>query len=67
MKNSRISGFQWAMMVFVFFVITMALSIILRDFQASIELKDLFFDIKDLAPFIASLVCILVFKYKKNN
>ena len=42
MKNSRISGFQWAMMVFVFFVITMALAVILRDFQVSIELNDLF-------------------------
>lgn len=67
MKNSRISGFQWAMMVFVFFVITMALSIILRDFQASIGVKRFVFDIKDLAPFIASLVCILVFKYKKEQ
>lgn len=66
MKNSRISGFQWAMMVFVFFVITMALSIILRDFQASIGVKRFVFDIKDLAPFIASLVCILVFKYKRT-
>lgn len=67
MKNSRISGFQWAMMVFVFFVITMALAIILRDFQASIGVKRFVFDIKDLAPFIASLVCILVFKYKKEQ
>ncbi|MFW3517294.1 CPBP family intramembrane glutamic endopeptidase [Staphylococcus caprae] len=67
MKNSRISGFQWAMMVFVFFVITMALAVILRDFQVSIGVKRFVFDIKDLAPLIASIVCILVFKYKKEQ
>lgn len=67
MKNSRISGFQWAMTVFVFFVITMTLTIVLRDFQTSIGVKRFVFDIKDLAPFIASIVCILVFKYKKEQ
>ncbi|PAJ26731.1 hypothetical protein APW32_12625 [Staphylococcus aureus] len=36
MKNNKISGFQWAMTIFVFFVITMALSIMLRDFQSII-------------------------------
>ena len=67
MKNSRFSGFQWAMMVFVFFVITMALSVILRDFQATIGVKRFVFSIKDLAPFIAAIVCILVFKHRKEQ
>lgn len=67
MKNSRFSGFQWAMMVFVFFVITMALSVILRDFQATIGVKRFVFSIKDLAPFIAAIVCILIFKHRKEQ
>ncbi|RQN32563.1 CPBP family intramembrane metalloprotease domain-containing protein, partial [Paraburkholderia tropica] len=67
MKNSRFSGFQWAMMVFVFFVITMALSVILRDFQATIGVKRFVFSINDLAPFIAAIVCILVFKHRKEQ
>ena len=66
-ENSRFSGFQWAMMVFVFFVITMALSVILRDFQATIGVKRFVFSIKDLAPFIAAIVCILVFKHRKEQ
>lgn len=67
MRNTRISGFQWAMMVFVFFVITMVLSIILRDFQTSIGVKRFVFDIKNLAPIIAAIVCILIFKYRKEQ
>ncbi len=67
MKNSRFSGFQWAMMVFVFFVITMTLSVILRDFQATIGVKRFVFSIKDLAPFIAAIVCILIFKHRKEQ
>ena len=46
------------------FVITMALSVILRDFQATIGVKRFVFSIKDLAPFIAAIVCILVFKHR---
>lgn len=49
------------------FVITMALSVILRDFQATIGVKRFVFSIKDLARFIAAIVCILVFKHRKEQ
>ncbi|EMV0224335.1 CPBP family intramembrane metalloprotease SdpC [Staphylococcus aureus] len=65
MKNNKISGFQWAMTIFVFFVITMALSIMLRDFQSVIGVKHFIFEVTDLALLIAAIICILVFKYKK--
>ncbi|HCY5832893.1 TPA: CPBP family intramembrane metalloprotease SdpC [Staphylococcus aureus] len=65
MKNNKISGFQWAMTIFVFFVITMALSIMLRDFQSVIGVKHFIFEVTDLAPLIAAIICTLVFKYKK--
>lgn len=65
MKNNKISGFQWAMTIFVFFVITMALSIMLKDFQSVIGVKHFIFEVTDLAPLIAAIICILVFKYKK--
>ncbi|MBJ7883973.1 CPBP family intramembrane metalloprotease [Bacillaceae bacterium HSR45] len=67
MKNNRISGFQWAMTIFVFFVVTMALFVILRDFQAAIGVKRFVFDITDLSPFIAAIICLLVFKHKKEQ
>ncbi|HGO2043659.1 TPA: CPBP family intramembrane glutamic endopeptidase SdpC [Staphylococcus aureus] len=53
------------MTIFVFFVITMALSIMLRDFQSVIGVKHFIFEVTDLAPLIAAIICILVFKYKK--
>lgn len=65
MKKNKISGFQWAMTIFVFFIITMALSIMLRDFQSVIGVKHFIFEVTDLAPLIAAIICILVFKYKK--
>ncbi|HCZ7489063.1 TPA: CPBP family intramembrane metalloprotease SdpC [Staphylococcus aureus] len=65
MKKNKISGFQWAMTIFVFFVITMALSIMLRDSQSVIGVKHFIFEVTDLAPLIAAIICILVFKYKK--
>lgn len=65
MKNNKISGFQWALTIFVFFVITMALSIMLRDFQSKIGVKHFIFEVTDLAPLIAAIICIIVFKYKK--
>ncbi|HDP1844917.1 TPA: CPBP family intramembrane metalloprotease, partial [Staphylococcus aureus] len=65
MKNNKISGFQWAMTIFVFFVITMALSIMLRDFQSVIGFKHFIFEVTDLAPLIAAIICIVIFKYKK--
>ena len=58
MKTNRISGFQWALTIFVFFVVTMALSLILRDFQASVGIKRFVFDITDLAPFIELFVLL---------
>lgn len=67
MKNNRISGFQWALTIFVFFVVTMALFIILRDFQAALGVKRFVFDITDLSPFIAAIICLLVFKHKKEQ
>ena len=67
MKTKRISGFQWALTIFVFFVVTMALSLILRDFQASVGIKRFVFDITDLAPFIAAIVCIIAFKDKRTQ
>ncbi|HFN8947533.1 TPA: CPBP family intramembrane glutamic endopeptidase SdpC [Staphylococcus aureus] len=65
MKNNKISGFQWAMTIFAFFVITMALSIMLRDFQSVIGVKHFIFEVTDLAPLIAAIICIVIFKYKK--
>lgn len=65
MKNNKISGFQWAMTIFVFFVITMALFIMLRDFQSVIGVKHFIFEVTDLAPLIAAIICIVIFKYKK--
>lgn len=65
MKNNKISGFQWAMTIFVFFVITMALSIMLRDFQSVIGVKHFIFEVTDLASLIAAIICIVIFKYKK--
>ncbi|GBZ87860.1 CPBP family intramembrane glutamic endopeptidase SdpC [Staphylococcus aureus] len=65
MKNNKISGFQWAMTIFVFFIITMALSIMLRDFQSVIGVKHFIFEVTDLAPLIAAIICIVIFKYKK--
>ncbi|HGN7194598.1 TPA: CPBP family intramembrane glutamic endopeptidase SdpC [Staphylococcus aureus] len=65
MKNNKISGFQWVMTIFVFFVITMALSIMLRDFQSVIGVKHFIFEVTDLAPLIAAIICIVIFKYKK--
>ncbi|UDI77644.1 CPBP family intramembrane metalloprotease [Staphylococcus taiwanensis] len=67
MKTNRISGFQWALTIFVFFVVTMACSLILRDFQASVGIKRFVFDLTDLSPFIAAVVCILAFKDKRTQ
>ena len=67
MKTKRISGFQWALTIFVFFVVTMALSLILRDFQASIGIKRFVFSINNLAPFIAAIICIIAFKNKRTK
>ncbi|MGV3057873.1 CPBP family intramembrane glutamate endopeptidase, partial [Staphylococcus epidermidis] len=54
-------------MVFVFFVITMAVSVILSDFQATSGVKRFVVSIKDLAPFMAAIVFILVFTHRKEK
>lgn len=64
MNTKRIPGFQWAMMIFIFFIIAYAAPIILKDFQDTISLKTFVFDISSLAPFIAAIICLLVFKHR---
>lgn len=67
MKNNRISGFQWALTIFVFFIVTAVLTLVLRDYQAAIGIKRFVFDISRVAPFIAALICIIAFKNKKEQ
>ncbi len=64
MNTKRIPGFQWAMMIFIFFIIAYAAPIILKDFQGTISLKTFVFDISSFAPFIAAIICLLVFKHR---
>ena len=65
MDNKRISKFQWAMMIFVFIVIAqLLLPIILKDLQGSTPFKTFVFDLSYLAPFVAAIFCILVFKHR---
>src|SRR5699024_6556174 len=65
MNKQRISGFQWAIMIFIFFIIAYAAPIILKDLQSTISLKTFVFDLSAIAPFIASLICIIVFSNRK--
>ncbi|GEP85681.1 Lysostaphin resistance protein A, lyrA [Staphylococcus piscifermentans] len=65
MNMKRISGFQWAMTIFVFFVLAFAFPLILKDFQTAVPFKRFVFDMSTLAPFIAAIICILVFKNKR--
>ena len=58
MNNKRIPGFQWAMIVFLFFIIAYVLPIILKDFQGSLPYKSFVFDITAIAPFIGALFCL---------
>lgn len=67
MKNNRISGFQWALTIFVFFIVTMALTLILRDYQPMFGVKPFLFDASRLAPFISAVICILIFKISVPN
>ena len=67
MKTNRISGFQWALTIFVFFVVTMALSLILRDFQASVGIKRFVFDITDLYRLSQQLFVLLHLKINVLN
>ncbi|KIX91164.1 hypothetical protein TP70_04270 [Staphylococcus microti] len=67
MKQSRISGFQWAMSIFIFFVLAYASPLILQDFQKASGLKPFVFMLNSLGPFIAAVVCLLVFKHKREQ
>ncbi|PHK50300.1 CPBP family intramembrane glutamic endopeptidase [Staphylococcus edaphicus] len=64
MNTKRIPGFQWAMMIFIFFIIAYALPIILKDLQGSVPFKGFVFDMSTLAPFIAAFICIVVFQHR---
>ena len=65
MNNKRIPGFQWAMIVFLFFIIAYVLPIIPKDFQGGLPYKSFVFDITAIAPFIGALFCLLIFKHKR--
>ena len=67
MNKQRISGFQWAIMIFIFFIIAYAAPIILKDLQSTISLKTFVFDLSAIAPFIAALICIIVFSKRKTQ
>ncbi len=65
MNTKRISGFQWAMTIFVFYVLAYALPLILKDFQGQVPFKRFVFDLSTLAPFIAAIICIIIFRNKR--
>ena len=65
MNTKRISGFQWAMTIFVFYVLAYALPLILKDFQGQVPFKRFVFDLSTLAPFIAAVICLIVFRNKR--
>lgn len=67
MNTKRIPGFQWAMMIFIFFIIAYALPIILKDFQSTVPFKSFVFDMSTLAPLIATIICLIVFKQKRTQ
>ncbi|MBH9581072.1 type II CAAX endopeptidase family protein [Staphylococcus felis] len=67
MNRTRISGFQWAMSIFVFFILAYASPLILQDFQKASGLKSFVFSLNSLGPFIAALICLLIFKNKKEQ
>ncbi|HHU6750094.1 TPA: CPBP family glutamic-type intramembrane protease [Staphylococcus pseudintermedius] len=67
MNRTRISGFQWALTIFVFFILSYATPIILQDFQKASGFKSFVFSLNSLGPFIAAILCILIFKNKKEQ
>lgn len=67
MNTKRIPGFQWAMMIFIFFIIAYTLPIILKDFQSAVPFKSFVFDMSTLAPLIATIICLIVFKQKRTQ
>ncbi|AID42035.1 CPBP family intramembrane glutamic endopeptidase [Staphylococcus xylosus] len=67
MNTKRIPGFQWAMMIFIFFIIAYTLPIILKDFQSTVPFKSFVFDMSTIAPLIATIICLIVFKQKRTQ
>lgn len=67
MNTKRISGFQWAMTIFVFFVIAYFSPVILKDLQRYAPYKSFVFDLSSIAPFLAAFVCLLIFKNKATQ
>lgn len=67
MNQSRISGFQWAMSIFIFFILAYASPLILQDFQKASGFKPFVFALNSLGPFIAAVVCLIIFKHKREQ
>lgn len=65
MNTKRIPGFQWAMSIFIFYIIAFVLPLILKDFQSAIPFKTFVFEMSVLAPFIAAILCLIIFKNKR--
>ncbi|HJF67899.1 MAG TPA: CPBP family intramembrane metalloprotease [Staphylococcus kloosii] len=61
MDKQRIPGFRWAMMIFIFYIISYALPTILKDFQGSVPYKSFVFDLSFIAPFVAVFICLIIF------
>lgn len=56
MNRTRISGFQWALTIFVFFILSYATPIILQDFQKASGFKSFVFSLNSLNAFIAKSI-----------
>ncbi|MBI5975849.1 CPBP family intramembrane glutamic endopeptidase [Staphylococcus canis] len=67
MNRTPISGFQWAMTIFLYFVLAYVIPIVLQDFQEATGLKTFVFSLNSLGPFIAFLICLMIFKHKKEQ
>lgn len=65
MDKQRIPGFRWAMMIFIFYIISYALPTILKDFQGKLPYKSFVFDLTFIAPFVAVFVCLIIFGSKR--
>lgn len=61
MDKQRIPGFRWAMMIFIFYIISYALPTILKDFQGRVPYKSFVFDLSFIAPFVAVFICLIIF------
>ena len=61
MDKQRIPGFRWAMMIFIFYLISYALPTILKDFQGQVPYNSFVFDLSVIAPFVAVFICLIIF------